>query len=141
MLLELYRDCLLYALTVRQLFRARGERGLARVGGTIVTFRLSWLGPGHHAGHGACDRAAGSRHPHAAQHSTDQRDADDARVRGLAISIFAKCCSSAGLAVRRSGGIGFAPVFMALGVALAVLAPSSPVLTAPPRSEPVEASP
>jgi hypothetical protein len=54
-----------------------------------------------------------------------------------------KCCSSARLAVRRSGGIGFAPVFMALGVALSVLGAMFAQMLdrRPPRSEPVEASP
>ena len=47
---------LLYALTVRQLLRALGERGLALVGGTIDHLRLLRGGPGRPAAHGARHR-------------------------------------------------------------------------------------
>jgi predicted MFS family arabinose efflux permease len=117
---------LLYALTVRQLLRALGERGLALVGGTIITFAffvvalggvlvmapaIALLGLGIHMLHNTLQTHATQMAPGA---------------RGLAVSTFANVLFLGqaagvwlcGLLVDR---IGFAPVFMVLGVALAVL--------------------
>jgi YNFM family putative membrane transporter len=117
---------LLYALTVRQLLRALGERGLALIGGTITTFAffvvalggvlvmapaIVLLGLGIHMLHNTLQTHATQMAPGA---------------RGLAVSTFANVLflgQAAGvwLCGLLIDDIGFAPVFMVLGVALAIL--------------------
>jgi YNFM family putative membrane transporter len=117
---------LLYALSVRRLLRALGERGLALVGGPITTFgffvvafgglsvmapAIALLGLGIHMLHNTLQTNATQMAPEA---------------RGLAVSTFANVLFIgqalgvwlSGLVVDR---IGFAPVFIVLGLALALL--------------------
>jgi MFS transporter, YNFM family, putative membrane transport protein len=117
---------LLYALTVRRLLRALGERGLALAGGTISTFAFFvvalgglWLmapailllGLGITMLHNTLQTHATQMAPGA---------------RGLAVSTFANVLFLGqavgvwlcGLLIDE---IGFAPVFIVLGVALAIL--------------------
>jgi predicted MFS family arabinose efflux permease len=117
---------LLYALTVRHLLRTLGERGLALFGGLTSTFAffmvalgglpamapaIALLGLGIHMLHNTLQTHATQMAPGA---------------RGLAVSTFANV-----LFVGQAAGvwlcslliddIGFAPVFIVLGIALAVL--------------------
>jgi predicted MFS family arabinose efflux permease len=114
---------LLYALTVRPLVRALGERGLALWGGSALAGgflmvavaplaamapAIALLGLGLHMLHNTLQTNATQMTPEA---------------RGLAVSTFANVLflgQAAGvwLAGRIIDGIGFAPVFLAAGVAL-----------------------
>jgi predicted MFS family arabinose efflux permease len=114
---------LLYALTVRPMVRALGERGLALWGGSALAGgflmvavaplaamapAIALLGLGLHMLHNTLQTNATQMTPEA---------------RGLAVSTFANVLflgQAAGvwLAGRIIDGIGFAPVFLAAGVAL-----------------------
>ena len=117
---------LTYALTVRHLLKALGERGLALVGGLISTFAfvvaasgglvamapaIMLLGLGIHMLHNTLQTNATQMAPAA---------------RGLAVATFANVLflgQAAGvwLCGLLIDDIGFAPVFIVLGVALAIL--------------------
>jgi MFS transporter, YNFM family, putative membrane transport protein len=117
---------LLYALTVRRLLRALGERGLAMVGGTMITVAFALvalggllvmapaimlMGLGMHMLHNTLQVHATQMAPGA---------------RGLAVSTFANVLflgQAAGvwLCGLLIDDIGFAPVFIVSGVALAIL--------------------
>ena len=138
---------LTYALSVRRLLAALGERGLALVGGLTTTFAffvvalggllamapaIVLLGLGIHMLHNTLQTNATQMTPGA---------------RGLAVSTFANVLflgQAAGvwLCGRLIDDIGFAPVFIVSGVALAILGACSRTCwaAAPPWPEAEEAS-
>ena len=117
---------LTYAVSVRRLLRALGERGLALVGGLITTFAFAvvalggllamapaimLLGLGIHMLHNTLQTNATQMAPGA---------------RGLAVSTFANVlflgqALGVWLCGRLIDEVGFAPVFIVLGAAIAVL--------------------
>jgi MFS transporter, YNFM family, putative membrane transport protein len=117
---------LLYALTVRQMLRALGERGLALVGGTIITFAFFVVALGGLLVMAPAILLLGlgitMLHNTLQTHATQMAP----EARGLAVATFANV-----LFVGQAAGvwlcgcliddIGFAPVFIVLGIALAVL--------------------
>ena len=117
---------LLYALTVRRMLRALGQRGLALVGGTIMTFAFFVVALGGLWVMAPAILLLGlgitMLHNTLQTHATQMAPG----ARGLAVSTFANVLFLGqaagvwlcGLLVDR---IGFAPVFIGLGVALAVL--------------------
>jgi predicted MFS family arabinose efflux permease len=117
---------LLYALTVRQMLRALGERGLALVGGMIITFAFLVVALGGVLLMAPAILLLGlgitMLHNTLQTHATQMAPG----ARGLAVSTFANVLflgQAAGvwLCGLLIDDIGFAPVFIALGIALAVL--------------------
>jgi MFS transporter, YNFM family, putative membrane transport protein len=117
---------LLYALTVRRLLRALGERGLALVGGTIIAFAFFVVALGGLLVMAPAILLLGlgitMLHNTLQTHATQMAPG----ARGLAVSTFANVLflgQAAGvwLCGRLIDDIGFAPVFIVLGIALAVL--------------------
>jgi YNFM family putative membrane transporter len=117
---------MLYALTVRRMLRALGERGLALVGGAIITFAFFAVALGGLLVMAPAILLLGlgitMLHNTLQTHATQMAPG----ARGLAVSTFANVLFLGqaagvwlcGLLVDR---IGFAPVFIGLGTALAVL--------------------
>jgi YNFM family putative membrane transporter len=117
---------LLYALTVRRLLRVLGERGLALVGGTISTFAFFVVALGGLWVMAPAILLLGlgitMLHNTLQTHATQMAPG----ARGLAVSTFANVLflgQAAGvwLCGQLIDDIGFAPVFIVLGVALAIL--------------------
>jgi predicted MFS family arabinose efflux permease len=118
---------LIYALTVRRMIGWFGERGLALGGGLVlaVGFAIVALGPLASMAPAITLLGLGMYMLHATLQTHATQMAPEAR--GLAVSTFANALfvgQAAGvwLAGRTIDRIGFAPVFMALGLALTVLA-------------------
>ncbi|MGH6886690.1 MAG: MFS transporter, partial [Geminicoccales bacterium] len=116
----------LYALSVRRLLRALGERGLALVGGTVMTlgFVVVALGGLWVMAPAIVLLGLGISMLHNTLQTNATQMAPDAR--GLAVSTFANVLflgQAAGvwLCGLLIDDIGFAPVFIVLGVALAIL--------------------
>jgi MFS transporter, YNFM family, putative membrane transport protein len=117
---------MLYALTVRQMLRALGERGLALIGGAIISFAFFAVAVGGLSLMAPAILLLGlgitMLHNTLQTHATQMAPG----ARGLAVSTFANVLFLGqaagvwlcGLLVDR---IGFAPVFIGLGAALAVL--------------------
>jgi predicted MFS family arabinose efflux permease len=118
---------LLYALTVRRMIGWFGERGLALGGGIVLVlgFTLAALGPLAAMAPAITLLGLGMYMLHATLQTHATQMAPEAR--GLAVSTFANALFVgqaagvwlAGVAIDR---IGFPPVFLTLGLALAVLA-------------------
>jgi predicted MFS family arabinose efflux permease len=118
---------LLYALTVRRMIGWFGERGLALGGGIVLVlgFTLAALGPLAAMAPAITLLGLGMYMLHATLQTHATQMAPEAR--GLAVSTFANALFVgqaagvwlAGLTIDR---IGFAPVFLVLGLALTVLA-------------------
>jgi len=117
---------LVYALTVRRLMDTLGEQGLALGGGAILTLgylvvaggSLAWMAPAIAA------LGLGMHMLHATLQTNATQMAPEAR--GLAVSTFANAlfmgqAVGVWLAGPAVDGVGFAPVFVAMGLALTVL--------------------
>jgi predicted MFS family arabinose efflux permease len=117
---------LLYALTVRRLVERLGERGLALVGGLVLTlgFAIVALGPLASMTPAITLLGLGMYMLHATLQTHATQMVPEAR--GLAVSTFANALFigqaagvwASGLAIDR---IGYPPVFLVLGLALGVL--------------------